>query len=55
MAPKVIYQTAGVSDISDTKFTRFSSNVRISNGLTDDIIFFKNGNIDQPETIILKF
>ena len=47
MAPKVIYQTAGTTDISGSTYTRFSSNVRINNGLTDNIVLYKNGNIDQ--------
>ena len=47
IAPKVEYQSSGISDVTGSNFTRFSSNVRINNGLTDNIIFYKNGNIDQ--------
>ena len=47
IAPKVIYQTAGTTDISGSTYTRFTSNVRINNGLTNNIVLYKNGNIDK--------
>ena len=49
--PKVQYQSSGISDVGGVNYTRFNSNVRISNGLLDNIVLYKSGNVDVLSTI----